>query len=540
MAKGGVVHYELTADETKAVDAFRSLSKEQQKAALQFTRTAQASDKFDSAVRRSGSASRKSASAVGTLTKSLKTFATTAIGGYGVSRIIGNMAASMSEAADRAVTFEREMTGLLSLGKNAENTRAVKDEVLDLSIAYRTATGDVADFLFALQSGTYGMDKTIVGELRDEALELAEVSGATLPTAMLAMTKAMQIYGDEVDSVDQAQNKLFMTAEAGQMTMEQLGTLFPDVANSAKTFGYSLDEVLGTLSVATRVGGKTEKTFTGVRNVFSRMGNAVEENISITGDLVTDLQTLQGLEPDVLKRIFGEEAIGVVASLVENVAQLKTEIEDIASIEEDIVQKRLETRMQDPAYRLATQLEMTRKAAETAVLRGGGTAAAQAATLAWEEEEAGYKLVTPTWMHWFAKPAAAVGAGLRAVTGRGLYSQFAQAEVASAMQAAGKQQRALEYIMERTGGRGFSFPQEIATSNVYGGVPVNVPGGIAGPVYREQSVPLVRSKYSESQIAEYAEMQRKAAVEMQEAADKWNRALEAIGATRRVPLNAGA
>ena len=74
MAKG-TVHYDLTANEAPAVDAFRKLTKEQQKAALAFSKTSQAAGEMEQRATRAGRNSKNAfdpfEKTIGNLTRSI-------------------------------------------------------------------------------------------------------------------------------------------------------------------------------------------------------------------------------------------------------------------------------------------------------------------------------------------------------------------------------------------------------------------------------------------------------------------------------------
>lgn len=538
MAKGDVTIV-VGVKEAGSLDAFRKLSADQQKLAVAFGKTAAGGEKVERSLNSASRRAKQSATAWSSLAGSLKSMAATAMGGYGLYSVFSNIAGSMAEATDKAIAFEKEITPLLSLGDNTKKISAIKDEVLDLSVAFRTSTADVADFLFTLQSSSANVAADVVRQIRDESLELAEVTGADLNTSLTALMKTYQIYGNELRTIDQLQNKLFISAERGWMSFQEMAALLPDVTNAAKTFGYSLDEVLGALTVATLQGGKTEKTFTGVRNIFLRMSNAAEQGIAVTGDLATDLQRLSSVDPQVLKKIFGDEAISVASVLLHNTKQLADEVERLAGVQEDFVQQRKELRETDPAFKNVTYMEMIRGAGDAATLRGGGTSAAQQLQLAFEEEIAGYKHVTPAFMHGFAWPAAWLGMGVRAITGQGMYSEVGQGSVANALFATGQEERATQYLRDRSGIGGFnawgasSAPAPQWSGVGMGGVPIGAP---MAPVDRS----LVGSRYTESDVAAATAAQRAAAQELLAATEKWNRYMESLSKPRQtVALNAG-
>lgn len=450
MASKANVHYELTADESRAVDAFRKLSREQQKSALQFGKTAQASENMGAKATKAAKSSQTAMAGLGKSVKSVAGMLGVGLGGISLGAALTSVVRSIGQATDKTIAFEREMTGLLSLGENVRNIDALRTEVLDLAVAYRESTAGISDFLFGLQSSSANLDPGAVKEIREQSMELSEVTGTDLATSLTALMKAYQIYGKEVENVDRLQNKLFISAERGWMTFEELGTLLPDVAASAKTFGYSLDELLGALSTATRLGGKNEKTFTGLRNVLTRMSKAAEEGVPLTGDLVADLTQLGRVDPETLKRIFGEEAVSIVAILRDNVTALVEDIQQLSSTQSDLVKQRKELRETDPQYAFARRMEQARASVETATLRGGGSETTRDLSLYYEEARRGWREVMPTFLHgWLEYPMAGLTAALSGIAGQATgYSRIGQEAIMTELSRSNLDD-AVKYMAER-------------------------------------------------------------------------------------------
>lgn len=340
------VTFVLNADEAQAVAAFLKVQDSQK----QVTRAARdAGAAFD----RQSRQVRDASAAYDAIGQRLRGVVGTLVGGYSVQWALRQTVQSFEESIRLTKDFEREMTGLLSLGSNARNFASVKQEVLDLSAAMGVARSEVANMMFNLQSGASGLDVDTVRQLRQETFELSKATGTDLAEAMTVLLKTYRIYGDEVSSVQDLQTKLFQTAERGYMTFSDLATLLPNVANAAKGFGYELDEVLGMLTVATQVGGDNEQTFTGVRNIFLRMNEALDQGIPLTNDLITNLEILSQQDPDVVNKIFGDRTFATVQSLADNTARVREEIEKIATASGDPALERLWEKMGDAAYRMS-------------------------------------------------------------------------------------------------------------------------------------------------------------------------------------------
>jgi len=278
-------------------------------------------------------------------------------GALGLTGAMMKLGQTMQQSSQMAFEFNDSMTALLALGDNVRNIDATKKAVEDLAVSTGISTGQVANAMFTLQSATSNLSKTMRDDLLKQAIELSKVNSTDLQTSVNAMATVWQIYGNSLEDANDLQNKLQLAAENGKMTFDDLATLLPDVASAADAMGGSLDDVLGALVVATQRGGRAEKTFTGVRNIFLRLNKAEKENIKLTGTFAEKIQQLSAVDSDTLKKIFGDESVAVIANLVKFSSQLRAETNTLAKVEGDITGQKHKQRMEtDAAYR--TQQEV--------------------------------------------------------------------------------------------------------------------------------------------------------------------------------------
>ncbi len=351
------VKFTIEGDATKAIRELLKTAKAQGELIRQLKDTAKAARSAESAASKTS----KTLSGMG---RSFKTGLGSLLGGISVAAAIRTVGEGFEKATANAMAFEDEMTGLLSLGDNLKNIDGMKTAVLQMSNAFGISRREVADAMFNIQSSAGNLSKEIQSDLLRNAMQLSKVTGTALPISVNGLTKSFQIYRDEVSSVAEMQGRLFMTAERGALTFEDLATLFPDVANAAKTMGFRLNEVLGALSTATRVGGRNERTFTGIRNVFLRMNKAIEEGVVKQGSFVDMIQQLASVDPKVLAKIFGAEAIGAVASLTQQVRVLREEIAMVGASGAGLVAAKEALRYSDSGYGVSRQIESLRKTGE--------------------------------------------------------------------------------------------------------------------------------------------------------------------------------
>jgi len=308
----------------------------------------------------------------------------------GVSKIIGEF----GDASKQARNFTDSITGLVALGGNIDE---IKDSVNKLSIETGVMADDVANAMFVIQSGSAGAGKAIQDELLRNSINLSKVWGVDLATASDALTTIFNIYGKEVGTVTDLTNKLNFASVQGKTNFQEIGTLLPAVASTAKAFGTDFDDLVASIVVGTKEGGNASVTFTGIRNSLAALEEAQKKGIKTSGTLAERLIQLRDAGVPLLD-IFGKEGLATGQTLIGAAGSgvLKSTAAASRSQTGDVVSDRLRNRVaQDKQFRLSedlkkaearraanqsrrtagTQLEIvTTQAAQTLEGRGGGSA----------------------------------------------------------------------------------------------------------------------------------------------------------------------
>lgn len=351
------ISFNLEAQEGMAVSAFMKLVEAQRRTEVGMERLVKRSKDLENAGTAAGNAVRSGLS-------NLANLAITGLAGGGLTAFAANTVQNLRDMRGQAIEFNDDMRGLLSVGNNLDNIGSVKAAVLDLSSAWGISRKEIAAAMFDLQSGTANLDAATQNQILKSSLQFTQLVGGELPVNMKALIKTFQIYREELGTVDMASAKVFRTGELGYMTFAEMAQLLPDVLPPAKAMGVHFDEVAGALITATQYGGKSEKTFTGVRNVILRMSKAEEEGIQLTGSLSDKLEQLSKVDPETLKRIFGDEAIAVIATLAERVKEVRQNIDEMRRTTETAVTDRVAKRLADPTAVFADVTKSTEQLTE--------------------------------------------------------------------------------------------------------------------------------------------------------------------------------
>ena len=283
--------------------------------------------------------------------KSVAGIATGFLGAQGVRMAIGSTIQDFKALGEASIGFEKSMGGLLSLGGNLNKLASVKRDVLDTASAFGLLNADVADAFFAIQSGASQFSESVRRDIRNNVLQLVQLTNADLTTSTRMLTKAMTLFGETFAGPSDAMDRLFKIAELGDMTIDNLSKDFGDIMSTGKGLKFTFDEIGGGLVTATRMSGDASKGMTQYRNILAGMVKATEENVISGGRLVDMFGELANVPTDVLLRIFGKESIGILFALVENVKQMKEDIGGVAAAAgTGILKSKTMQRMADPAF----------------------------------------------------------------------------------------------------------------------------------------------------------------------------------------------
>lgn len=253
--------------------------------------------------------------------------------------------------------LENDLTPLLSLGDNAKNTAGIRGNVLGMGGAYGLDNNSISSALFMLQSNAANLGPKGQQDIFTAGAGLNRVAGGDLKTDLVAITKLMENYGTSMGNAQMAAAKLLQTENDAAITMDELSSLLPDVLPAAKMLGLTYDEVAASVITATQVMGRNEKTLTGLRNMFLKMGEAQQQGLVHQGRLIDQLQELQKIDPMVLEKFFGERTVSVVSALAEKTADVAKNLQTMEKVTGSEVMGRFLDRMADATSRDSSTLK---------------------------------------------------------------------------------------------------------------------------------------------------------------------------------------
>lgn len=182
--------------------------------------------------------------------------------------LVGLGAAAVKTAAG----FETSMAKITALvGIPREQVQAWEQDVRDLAKTYGSSAGEAADALFFITSaGLRGQDaiSALEASLKASASQLGDV--ATI--ADLA-TSAMNAYGSEVLSAEQATDVLGKTIQLGKLDTAELAGVMGNVLPLASNLGVEFHEVGAAMASMSKTGTDASAAATQLNAIFSALIN---------------------------------------------------------------------------------------------------------------------------------------------------------------------------------------------------------------------------------------------------------------------------
>ncbi len=220
----------------------------------------------------------------------------------------------------KLVAFSDAMRRLTGLGDNLRQAGAVRSDVLATSGAYGMSPDTVAQAKYMLQSAAGNLSAGKQGEILKGGIEMSEVAGGDLQTNLVELTKAVQIYGEQLGSTAHAASLLLQIEEDSGYTQPEMAQFYVDTMNASKMMGISIEESGAMVAVTSHATGDAAKNFVALRNIFLKMPEAMEAGYVHAGPLLAKLQELKALgeaNPIAFEKMFGERSVSSLVAITQ-------------------------------------------------------------------------------------------------------------------------------------------------------------------------------------------------------------------------------
>jgi len=290
-AKIGSGYVEIGADDTKLQAALASIHTTLER---QLTMQTAAFGKLGEAMNKTGN---KGVKANKKITKSFKESISAALS---LERMVGRIAfmsviggamalknaiqSTFLEGIEDARKFESALAHINTvLDKSAKHfLPQFKNEISDLAVALGEDVLGLSESMYDIISARISPDNAM--NVLSESTKLAVGNMAELRDVTSAVLTIMKAYGYEESQVGEITDKLQASIKYGRMELGEMAPVLGDVASQAAIFGYSLDDVLGTLATMTRSGLSAKKSVTAMRRAFTALAKDAELSARIQKD----------------------------------------------------------------------------------------------------------------------------------------------------------------------------------------------------------------------------------------------------------------
>jgi TP901 family phage tail tape measure protein len=188
---------------------------------------------------------------------------------------ISNIKNGFFEAADAAAAFQLQIARIESI--EPDFTGDFRDEVEKLAETLGRPISEVGEAAYeALQNDLGDVTKTMK-ILKEEANDLARVTGGTLPQAVNALSSIYKSFEGTNEDLNNVAGQLFGTINAGRISMKDLENSLGTIAPLGREAGAGLQDILDAMATISLTGTKASVATTQLRNVFNKLIKPTDE-----------------------------------------------------------------------------------------------------------------------------------------------------------------------------------------------------------------------------------------------------------------------
>lgn len=257
----------------------------------------------------------------------------------------------LTVAARGALEFGSAVSELGTLlDGNAQKMDAAGASARELAKTYGgRATDQVKSFYQAISAGAESVSEA--QDILDQANKLAIGGVSNVTTGVDILTTAINSYGRDVITAEQASDALFVGMKAGKTTITELASSLGNVIPMANAMGVSFDETVAATAALTTQGITTSQAVTGLRASLVAVSGPTNQAQKLAHKLGLEFSTsalkakgLEGFLQDVIEKTGGSadamrELFGSVEATTAVLALAGGGSEKLTSILEDMTDK---------------------------------------------------------------------------------------------------------------------------------------------------------------------------------------------------------
>ena len=186
------------------------------------------------------------------------------------SKAFGALSDIIASSIKDAIEYQNSIAEISTLFASGFDTSKVQKELLDLSSAFGFDQKDVAKGYYDTVSAGI-TDAAEASVVLNGAAKLA-VGGVTdQKTAITGLTNILKGWGLQASETANISDALFIGAQVGKTTIQELSASIGQVSPLAAAAGVSYQEVVSALSALTLTGKTTAESATGLRGAIENL-----------------------------------------------------------------------------------------------------------------------------------------------------------------------------------------------------------------------------------------------------------------------------
>ena len=180
--------------------------------------------------------------------------------------LLGVGAAAVKTATD----FEKQMSNVKAIsGATGDEFQALQNTAIELGAATSFSASEVAGAMTEMAKA--GWDSQQIIEGMKGVLDATAASGEDLASVSTIIADAITTFGLEASESTRVADLLTQAANAGTISVSDLGESFKYIGPVAKTMGFSIEDVTTAITALSQSGIKGSQAGTTLRSMFTRM-----------------------------------------------------------------------------------------------------------------------------------------------------------------------------------------------------------------------------------------------------------------------------
>ncbi|MEM9753121.1 MAG: hypothetical protein AAF916_07020 [Planctomycetota bacterium] len=245
---------------------------------------------------------------------------------------------------------------LAGVDNNAIRRAALRREVQERAVSTGIGAQQIAGARFTLESAAADLPPAVRERMLQAAIEYNQLQQSDMGTIVGAVNSAYQLVGKQYGGGERAvrtiTNKMAYAADVGAFEVDQMAPYQSMVLSSFSNLGFTPDEALSAMALASRSGMRPETLMTGVRNLPMVATLGQKKGFDKADTFEGLLQQFSEMPAEDVLEVTGRDPYAALSFLVENRDKFGAILKTMQAInaESDVLGKKLAKFQADPAY----------------------------------------------------------------------------------------------------------------------------------------------------------------------------------------------